>query len=229
MKGMKWLVASALVAIVGSSASASTIAFDFTGAGSNVTSLVKTNGGTTITATPIAQSEGLFTVNNAFLTQNATGLGVTWSGTFLGFIPVSDTDPTQVDNFGPNEAINFTLNGVRTLESVTFHTENLLGQPPFTEDFALLVDGNPVALGSLSVINSPGLTGTFTVSLDSLPFDVRTGTNFLIRPLGGGSDFQIAALDFRPIPEPATLAVFGLMAIGGAGYARRKLKLARVA
>ncbi|MCX8140290.1 MAG: PEP-CTERM sorting domain-containing protein [Gemmataceae bacterium] len=176
------------------------------------------------------------TITNTYITQDSVlGLGVTWDGTFPLFIPfigiinipISDTDP-QIDNFGPNEAIQFTFsgNGPWRSDSVTFSaTTNfldiLLGTA--NESFALSVNGNPI---NVSAFNPFGANGFFTINLSSIPDTQRTGTQFVIFPAGTLDDFRIVSLQVTEVPEPATLGVLGI-ALTGLGVYRRLVRRRR--
>jgi hypothetical protein len=65
------------------------------------------------------------------------------------------------------------------------------------------------------------------VSLDGA-FSGVTNIRYEFTQANGGSQGQriLEVLAIGPTPEPATLAVFGLMAAGGAGYVRRRAKAA---
>jgi len=216
-----------LVGYLAASAHAAPLTFNFTGASGNVPNIVQTQGGTTLTAVPIVSNPPLLTtITSTAITRNNTlGIGVTWSGTFLGFIPVSDTDP-QIDNLGADEAIQFTFsgNGPWRLDSITFSaTTNLLETLSGTanESFALSVNGNPV---NVSALNPLGPNGFFTINLSSIPDSQRTGTQFVISPAGTSDDFRIVSLQVTEIPEPATLGLLGIALVAFGGYRRLVLR-----
>lgn len=151
------------------------------------------------------------------------GIGVTWSGTFLGF-PIFDTN-LQIDNVGPDEAIQFTFSGGGPwrLDSITFSATTNLLETIFgtaNESFALSVNGNPV---NVAALNPFGPTGSFMINLSSIPDSQRTGTQFVISPAGAVDDFRIVSLQVTEMPEPATLGVLGI-ALTGLGVYRRLVR-----
>jgi hypothetical protein len=202
-----------LVGYFAAPVNASPLTFTFTGSSGNVSSIVQTQGGTTLTATPIVSPFPGITITSTAITQDPTlGIGVTWSGTFLTF-PISDTDP-QIDNFGPNEALQFAFsgNGPWRLDSITLSAVGI-----DNESFALSVNGNPV---NVAAFNPFGANGTFTINLSTIPEGQRTGTLFVISPAGILDDFRVVSLQVTEIPEPATLGVLGLALVGLGGYYR---------
>lgn len=197
---------------------AAPITYDFTNPGAPVPSLVLGP----LTVTPLAATvPGLWEPTTILLTQNTGGLGVDWTGTSGTF--TADTDPDQVDGFGADESVRFTFSSPQVLESITIRTEDFNGVFPFEELFDLYVDGNLVVSDRLV---NPGGTGggaaLFTISLADIPAGLRTGSVFEITPSADGRDFRIAAITVSAVPEPATLAVFGLLAAGGFVARRRR-------
>lgn len=228
-----WLLLFPLILLTVSPAAAAPMTFSFTGNAGNVPSIVQTQGGTTLTVTPIASSlTPLLTITSTALSQNATlGIGVTWSGTMILFgnpVAVTDPDP-QVNNLflvipGYNEAVQFAFSGNGpwridsiTLSATTNFIETLLGLA--NESFVLSVNGNPVPLGGL---NPFGNNGIYTINLSSIPETQRIGTLFVVSPAGFTDDFRIVALQVTAMPEPATVGILGLSLLGLAGYRRRQ-------
>jgi len=214
------LALSLAVCIFHTTAQAAPLTFTFTGSSGNVPSIVQTQGGTTLTVTPIVGSFPGITITSTAITQNATlGIGVTWSGTLtIGpiTIPISDTDP-QLDNFGPSESLQFAFSGYGPwrLDSITLQTQG----PIFdNESFALSVNGNPVNVSAFNPFGSG--TNTYTINLSSIPDIQRTGTVFVISPAGTFDDFRVVALEVTEMPEPATLGVLGGALLLAGGFRR---------
>ncbi len=89
-----------------------------------------------------------------------------------------------------------------------------------------LGNNDPFPAQAIGVVTAPG----FTWITDEQLFG--SGLNFpTVTTAGSYGQNGILAVDFSltPVPEPATLAVFGLLAAGGGLYTRRRVKAAATA
>ena len=153
-------------------------------------------------------SDGAFSVNNASKRIQQS---------------VSNTSTQRQERFG----FSTTAPNFLKLSTMTFDTASVSGTRPvsFTPTFKL--DGTTVASNLYTVSPASGY-GAYTVTFTS-PFTISGGSNFeaAINAVGltgtGSTTFAVDNVKFdgQVCPEPASMAVFGLL---GAGVAFRRLR-----
>jgi PEP-CTERM motif len=204
------LLVIGFVAVAATPGKAAIVLFDNFGPGNSY----QTNVGWTISSS--GSSPGLFTQGEGFI-PSATAL--------LNSINVAAGLVT-----GPND-ITFDLRansgGVPGALIESFHAVNQMGSfgsnnPPLVltstlhplltagQTYWLIARATGVAEWSAWNLNSTGGIGPHATSTDGVTFSVGTNTQGAFRILGD------------PVPEPATMAVFGALALGAFGF-RRKL------
>lgn len=211
MKTRNFAVVGALmVSLSAGPANAGLITFDFTGGGSNGTSVAQTvdNVKLTVTADKTHRGSGPFTV-----TWNKNGLGVERrpDGGKLG--------ADELSAQAVREELIFTfevLTGVQQLELVSVDFFNFNGG----DRMRLFVDDTRVGTNL-----KPGDTtnGTWIVSntiADPLSVTATSSFGFRAQNVNGGNGFRIASVTFR-VPEPATMALLA-PALVGIGFQRRR-------
>jgi hypothetical protein len=158
------------------------------------------------------------------VTNQYASLGVTFAPN------VYYSPQTGFPNINGNDAGNFTSGGAGPINPVTMtFSQPLTGvafnmaadETPYT--FTSFLGGNPVesfttSVGASSSSNFYGFQNSVFDSIRISQAGAGGGPYWLI------DNIQLGAA--AATPEPATLAVFGLMVAGGAGYVRRRAKAA---
>lgn len=96
-----------------------------------------------------------------------------------------------------------------------------------TASLQLLVNagGPDIPLGTLNLPTTLGAWTQFSLTTNSGSFGGNVSYKIVdTNTAANGNDFALGNISLTPIPEPATLAVFGGLALAGAlGYRRRKV------
>jgi len=180
------------------SAMATPVVFDFTnGDGSWETSSADFwgNDGTTLLTASATPEEK----RNLYL--GSAGLGVYAAGDY------AHNEDSQIDGYGIDESILFTFQSNVTLLSATF------GHVGSNDSFTLLIDNTEVLRDHLTP-RTPYVFESTWIS-DTFEFGAFENTD----------DFYIASItvDTAPVPEPATMLLFGTGLLGLVGYNRKRL------
>lgn len=186
--------------------------------------LLNSNQVPTITATPQVLPGGIVNViNTTGVSQGFWGLGVSWSGgiqTPFGTIPVSDTSPGLVDEFGPNETLNLTFDnfGLVTDVQMTVASVSLVGLNDtvrITLNGAFVADFDP----------GPSL-GPTDIDLSALNIELTPGDIIGFTVPSSHDKYAVAGvtLNAEVIPEPGTVVVWSMLAstLAGACWIRRR-------
>ena len=191
-----------------------------------------------ITATPGCQVHNALNGTVCSVTQNAEGLGVSWSRPGL----LDDTSG-EIDGLFRDESLTLTFSQKVRIVRIDFeNVTNIDTDLPWPlpdvhihDESALLVDGVVKGFGQISLaLGIAGATANCAGVDDGdsgLECEVNVsalnwwGNSFTF----GGTDldtddnFRIESIVIEAIPEPATLALFGVGMLG-AGLARRRRK-----
>jgi len=176
---------------------------------------------------------------SANVTQQGAGLGTRTlvNGSNYDISAQTDSNPTVYFNnifSGPytplasqQESLDFALsNPSDANQKYLLNTISFAGLG-FNDSVRILVDGIPIFTGDIPGGNIFD-TATGTVDLTALPESVRTGTVFRVETTDGNDGFFVSGLNVTAIPEPVSLAVFGLALAGGACGFRIRRKNAAV-
>jgi hypothetical protein len=161
-------------------------------------------------ATAFNLTEGLTKIVEA---GNPNAPELTFSGATVNV--AGGVDPPVVGDLGGlTDAVSRVITGVVPVTGADTLTFDNASAPTFTP----LLPGKPLVLTNLPTIDAQGnfswdaagtaLRGTYTWAL--------TGQN------GSGTDGGSVSVTLSQVPEPATLALVGLVAVGGLGVARRR-------
>lgn len=170
------------------------------------------------------------TPGSVALTPSAQGLGIGYSGSLFGFIPANDSNPGNIDRIGAVEALSLTLGAASPhlsnfkLASITLG--NIANGLLIDDDVMITVNGVDYLIDPIS---NPWFDFEFgqmvTYDLSSLNIAINPGDTIRISAPGTNDDFTVAGLSFSALstPEPGSLAVWSMLAIGGLLYRRRRL------
>jgi hypothetical protein len=249
MKAMVWRALACMVAALALGANLASaapipvnISYDFTSgslpAGNAYTNGVISPNPYSLTAPSLAASAaatpatfGLsITPGSVALTPSAQGLGIGYSGNLFGFMPANDTNPGNIDGFGAREALNLTLGAASPhlsnfkLASITLG--NIANGLLIDDDVMITVNGVDYLIDPNT---NPWFVFEFdqmvTYDLSALNIAINPGDTISIWAPGGNDDFTVAGISFSAIstPEPTSLAVWSVLAIGGVLYGRRRM------
>lgn len=150
------------------------------------------------------------------LTNQYSGLGVTFNGLYYNAPNASSLTPPTAANFqtgGANTISPFLISFNQPLTGAAFRMQT----NPGTSLFEALLNN--------VVVESFMAPTTFPSNNDFFGFQAIVFDQIRVTPGGSGNRAVIDNIQLgSAIPEPATLAVFGLMAVGGAFGVRRRLK-----
>jgi len=170
------------------------------------------------------------TPGSVALTPSAQGLGIGYSGSLFGFIPANDTNPGNIDGFGASEALNLTLGAASPhlsnfkLASITLG--NIANGLLIDDDVMITVNGIDYLIDPIS---NPWfvfeLGQMVTYDLSSLNIAINPGDTVSVWAPGANDDFTVAGISFSALstPEPGSLAVWSMLAVGGLLYRRRRM------
>lgn len=119
-------------------------------------------------------------------------------------------------------------NNTFTLSLDIGNRSDLVGLPDYEVSLMAYGPTDTVLASSGALIPGEGLFSTLTLSYTALLGDLNIGKNLGVEIYSGGSQLNFDAVRLsndahNPVPEPATMLLFGSGLIGLAGFGRKKL------